>query len=144
VKTWFRNVPEEERIEGDAKVVDGVDLMHVSRCRVRKRGGDQLTMGILLSTPFQISHHGHSLLAELVVHYLQLQIAQMEDYDLYLDDEEDESFDSDVELTDIPGMLLASAYAPNKKVRRTNPSCTSTNSAFESRRLVLPEKSSGW
>ena len=30
VKKWFRNVPEEERIEGDAKVVDGVDLMHVS------------------------------------------------------------------------------------------------------------------
>jgi len=30
VKKWFRNVPEEEKIEGDAKVVDGVDLMHVS------------------------------------------------------------------------------------------------------------------
>jgi hypothetical protein len=34
VKKWFRNVPEEERIEGDAKVVDGVDLMHVSRCQL--------------------------------------------------------------------------------------------------------------
>lgn len=30
VKKWFRNVPEDERVEGDAKVVDGVDLMHVS------------------------------------------------------------------------------------------------------------------
>ena len=92
----------------------------------------------------QISHHAHSLLAELVIHYLQLQIAQMEDYDLYLEEEEDESFDTDVELTDIPGMLLASAYTPNKRVRRTNPSCTSTNSAFGSRRLDLPQVSNGW
>jgi hypothetical protein len=30
VKKWFRNVPEDEKIAGDAKVVDGVDLMHVS------------------------------------------------------------------------------------------------------------------
>jgi hypothetical protein len=30
VKKWFRNVPEAEAIAGDAKVVDGVDLMHVS------------------------------------------------------------------------------------------------------------------
>jgi len=97
-----------------------------------------------LIASIQISHHGHSLLAELVVHYLQLQIAQMEEYDLYLDGEEEESFDDDVELTDIPGMLLSSAYSPNKRVRRTNPSCTSTNSAFASRRLLLPDNSTGW
>lgn len=118
VKKWFRNVPEEERMEGDAKVIDGVDLMH-------------------------ISHHAHSLIAELVIHYLQLQIAQMDEYDLYLEDDEDEE-DTDMELTDIPGMLLSSAYTPSKKVARSNPFCTSTNSAFSDRRLQIPQDSSGW
>jgi hypothetical protein len=42
VKKWFRNVPEEERIEGDAKVVDGVDLMHVSRIAETVDGGGLL------------------------------------------------------------------------------------------------------
>lgn len=31
VRKWFRNVPSSQIMPGDAKVVDGVDLMHVSR-----------------------------------------------------------------------------------------------------------------
>ena len=69
----------------------------------------------------------------------------MEDYDLYLDDEEDLDEMDGLELTDIPGMLLASAYTPHARVRKSFPVCRTTNSGFESRRLTLSEHhTKGW
>ncbi|KAJ9116720.1 hypothetical protein QFC20_000655 [Naganishia adeliensis] len=61
---WFRNVPEEELVKGDAKNVyvaetdSWVDLMHISQ-------------------------HGHSLLAEMAIHYLQLQIQLLSPFDVH-------------------------------------------------------------
>lgn len=43
-----------------------------------------------------------------------------------------------------PQMLLAGHYTPNKRIRRSDPFCRSTNSAFEERRLEPGPKSHGW
>lgn len=187
IRKWFRNVDPVHVTPGDAKVVDGVDLMHVSThylpanlppsdsdAEMRRelfwceRSSSPLNpyyssfLACSPSVPFffscccfsfaislfvafrvrQISHHGHTLLSDLVIHYLELQMQKLMPYNAYLFSEDQTSTRPGISRmshsTDIPAMLLASQYDPNKRMRRDNPSCRSTNSFFTERRMVGP------
>lgn len=81
---WFRNVPEEELVKGDAKNVyvaeadSWVDLMHVSISPSMAYGAPCFDIGSQ-----QISRHGHTLLAEMAIHYLQMQIQLLSPFDVH-------------------------------------------------------------